>query len=141
MAYYGVIDYISVPFGSVEWNRDLQSPFTETRSGGSVQWHTGDVDYTAVSASARTYSTKRSDMCLVFDEPRRKHLPGIIRCVIVGTRKQQSHADLKGRQESYVLLVVPINFEGTERHERVGVGTLEKEEIDFMSPPLKILIM
>jgi hypothetical protein len=140
MGYQGAIEYMAIPFGQVKWNDELVSPFKQIQGSRTGQCHTGDIERAVIRATARRHFVKPATNGLVFDEPSRT-LTQEFRVVVVGTLKQPLPLNLKDREKSYVLLVVPTNSrKGCETYQRIGVGTLERREIDYESPSSEVLI-
>lgn len=134
MAYEGGIQYMNIPFGEVEWNIEIISPFTNTPVNKANMWYTGNPKYAEIRAPVRKYAVRsrgRYSSPFVFDNNNfEKGYMADLRCIVVGSQKKVQHLGLNQHRKHYVLLVRPaMARKGV--YERVGVGTLETQEIDF----------
>jgi len=148
MAYEGVIAFMEIPFGGVEWqhgNKEgLSSPWTtsleEDNDGsasspsGSGVWHTGKAnEQTVLKAMARDFSESVSlsevETKIVYDAG---EAPGgedgvELRCVIVGRQKpNKGQATNWTLLEHYVLVVgrKRASSKNTTHYRRLGVAAL-----------------
>lgn len=135
MAYKGGIEYMKIPFGQVQWNKGIKSPFAKSSRDGENAWHTGDESYATISA--QVYSLKRDvqdTRSFILDNKSQGNLDGL-RCVIVGTRKDCWWFFNEQRRKHYVLLVKLSYMDGNIGvYKRLGVATLENQDVDFERP-------
>lgn len=139
MAFQGEIDYLSVPFGQVNWDTELKSPWQamETKS-------TGRSGPPSIRARAYRLSVREtsSDVNLVFNS-RGQLQPPISNalCVVVGRARGLVPEESRIH---YVLLIRPsdsmCSSMSVETYERVGAGSLPREFIDFHHPGYDVAI-
>ncbi|EWY89786.1 serine/threonine protein kinase [Fusarium oxysporum NRRL 32931] len=139
MAFQGEIDYLSVPFGQVNWDTELKSPWQamETKS-------TGRSGPPSIRARAYQLSVREtsSDVNLVFNS-RGQLQPPISNalCVVVGRARGLVPEESRIH---YVLLIRPsdsmCSSMSVETYERVGAGSLPREFIDFHHPGYDVAI-
>lgn len=123
MRYTGSIDYISPPFGNVDWD-DLQSPWTSDVGVGDV-----------LLADARKYDAssaiKNGEGEIIFDRTS-KNPPSSTKCIVLGRKK--GLWSLKDKHRIHYLLVVEssekVDRDGRRIYERVGAGYLPGSCID-----------
>jgi hypothetical protein len=114
MAVMGPICFMDIPFGAVNWNVDIGSPFKDIKDPDSTPG--------ALCGYARDFVIQRSDH-LFFDRTTDEHSHGQLRCMVVGTQDTSNDCLMK----HYVLLVTTVE-EGSDIYERVGVGTFERDQ-------------
>jgi hypothetical protein len=152
MAYEGVITFMDLPFGGVDWEqKEIRSPWsppspvlsssatfsTQTTNDTASAWYTANskerIDLTAV---ARDFSAS-ADNLIVYDagERPRDRTP---KCVIVG-RGKRAQADDK---RIYYVLVVAESPNASQRlrYGRIGVGALPGSAIDREGSGLKVQV-
>ncbi|KAJ2996358.1 hypothetical protein NUW58_g989 [Xylaria curta] len=127
MAYAGSIDYISPPFGGVNWEK-MQSPWSSNMSDSGSEFRTDNTGGNiALVAEAREYDAhvaiRDGDGDIVLDNPRGPQQRAT-ECVVLGVKKGM--ADLKKRTH-YLLVVMAtskLDRNGLKVYERVGAGYL-----------------
>jgi hypothetical protein len=124
MAYDGPIQYMNIPFETVEWNRWTQhiiSPWGATSSGSSLSLElrvqVRDIS-TALPAGPRVY----------LDDPNRT-LGRPYKCVVLGSRQDSAQAIDK---KYYILIVGRLDEDGNV-YDRAGVARLEWNQIVWES--------
>ncbi|KAI8952463.1 hypothetical protein F4801DRAFT_599888 [Xylaria longipes] len=142
MAYRGGIDYLNVPFDSVDWESgDIRSPWqsTDVRTTGPRK-----EEVVAFGAVARKFvegQKVREDVKIVYDETGMTDgSVSSMLCVVIG--KTKGNAPMENKTH-YVLLVAPgaaIAAKGTKVYERIGAGSMPGRFIDFKGPGLDIKI-
>ncbi|KAI0458012.1 hypothetical protein F5B21DRAFT_462574 [Xylaria acuta] len=142
MAYRGGIDYLNVPFDSVDWESgDIRSPWqsTDVRTTGPRK-----EEVVAFGAVARKFvegQKVREDVKIVYDETGMTDgSVSSVLCVVIG--KTKGNAPMENKIH-YVLLVAPgaaIAVKGTKVYERIGAGSMPGRFIDFKEPGLDIKI-
>lgn len=152
MAYMGGIDYLEVPYGTVNWEEDLASPY---RAGGVNGPEDGDNykggiprieavawDFTD-PAAILTVGDQEGSRRVILDKQDsykvRDAADGILKCVIVGRSKRVSR---DGDRAYFVLIIgIMIAEDGlTEAWERFGVGILKGTDISLEGPKTKVFI-
>jgi len=78
-------------------------------------------------AGLDVFSLELGHESLVLDDPGRSTMNNI-KCVIIGTEKRQFEDQ---EPLNYVLLVAPVDGQGSGIYERVGVASLMDRYIDF----------
>lgn len=134
MAYDGAIKYLKVPFGKVEWNTSIVSPFKggggvaedEEELGLPLEIGTQAWDIVAGSGIGKIY----------LDEPGLTP-PAPYKCVVVGVEKS---TEPDQDPENYVLIVGCAGQGEEDMYQRVGVGVLRRWEIAFERPGVAIRI-
>ncbi|KAH6638651.1 hypothetical protein BKA67DRAFT_665597 [Truncatella angustata] len=121
MAYDGGIDYISTPFGGVDWE-EMDSPWFSSMSGTDGEIHT-DIDgvNVALIAEAREYSAHNGEGEIVFDSPGGSNCPPM--------------------KMHYILVVTAtkrLDRKGNHIYERVGAGRLPGSYIRSERETVKI---
>ncbi|KAJ8130175.1 hypothetical protein O1611_g3458 [Lasiodiplodia mahajangana] len=129
MAHAGGIDYISPPFGGVDWEK-MKSPWSSNMSVGVGKAHTdlqrGSI---ALVAEASEYNADAAirvgDGEIILDNPGGSYTPPT-ECVVLGIKKGM--AELKAKDRTHYLLVVTAttrqDINGLPIYERVGAGYL-----------------
>lgn len=121
-AYEGGIDFLDLPLGGVDWEKDVHSPWIPDTAEG---YHTTDRDGSVeLSARARAFDVRVRDrqaganeFMIVYDSPQTEGKP--LKCVVMGRRRSSGGKPEQARH--YVLFVAPK--EGSNHvYERVGVG-------------------
>jgi hypothetical protein len=134
MAVMGPIKYVDAPFGGVDWNRQIKSPFRKrpVMEDGILTQQVGDLE-----AVARDITLDETTQ-LIFDREDEGRAIKNLKCALVGTGKQ----DQQSGSKYFVLLVAPINSEkDCTKYERVGVGILIFDEIELAGEGLEIKIV
>ncbi|KAK5721093.1 hypothetical protein LTR15_007057 [Elasticomyces elasticus] len=130
MAYQGPIEYVAIPFKSVEWEyNDVRSPWTPQPESTGARHSTrtrSSAHLTVVPRMFKPSGSTSSEECLVFDHGSVEPGPGI-RCVIIG--RQRHHPDSSAARRHYILLI--RQRPRSELYERVGVGWLPGSSITF----------
>lgn len=121
LGYEGVIEYMDVPFGKVDWSKDVVSPFKMpyesqifSEEGSVLEMRVKAVDILELKGGTK-----------VMDDPQYEHVQGL-QCVVIGRQKQLS---IDQRQLLYVILVTPEQEENV--YKRAGVAILEKRNINM----------
>lgn len=123
MAYRGGIEYMDLPFAGIDWTKEYNSPWavasTTTRS-------VRDFSTSELNVVARDFVLDPDGQgCeIVWDGGTAIH--GVLRCVAIG--KLQAEAG-RPTQKHYILILK--QSDGGDMFERVGVGCLAKDKIDF----------
>jgi hypothetical protein len=121
MAYEGGIQYMDVPYMTVDWAKDIETPFDKDKDT------TGDATVIKDELKAPCYHLKDPEnMELMLDEPDRKFTRDF-KCIIVGTSKDSHPED---ESMCYVLLVEAIGEIMPGIHRRVGVAKLKRCQVD-----------
>ncbi|KAF2132922.1 HET-domain-containing protein [Dothidotthia symphoricarpi CBS 119687] len=116
MAYTGGIDYLSLDFGRIDWEK-IESPWSRSDKSD------GTDTLTAVAQRYNEDTASERQSTFIFDLPEYAEQYETI-CVVLGVQKGSMPLSDK---RHYVLLVVPTNGSGRSRtssFERVGVGYL-----------------
>lgn len=129
MAYEGGIDFLELPFGGVDWQKDdIRSPWTLDSSNVC---HTIDQTTTGIElcANAREFNTtkaKPEEFTIVYDIPSNEVQS--LMCIVMGRRIENGVEPEDARH--YVLFIT--SKEGAANvYERVGVGHMPGKFIDI----------
>lgn len=150
MAYEGAIDFMELPFGGIEWEKEEicspwshSSPILPSVSRESIisntSWHTAETNgRNDLKAVARDFSAL-ADPDIVYDKGERPE-NRIVRCVIVGRKKMTT--GLKSDRIHYVLVVSQKQEAASQAtYERVGVGALPEKLITIRGPGLRVQVI
>ncbi|RWA13206.1 hypothetical protein EKO27_g1898 [Xylaria grammica] len=142
MSYRGGIDYLDVPFDSVEWeSRDIRSPWQSTDARTTGSWMEEVMTFSAVARKFAAGQKVGEDVKIVYDETgMTAGSVSRVLCVIIGKTKGSA---LMENKTHYVLLVAPgavMTAKGTKVYERIGAGSMPGRLIDFEEPGLDIKI-
>ncbi|KAK9778550.1 putative Protein kinase domain-containing protein [Seiridium cardinale] len=128
MAHTGGIDYISPPFGGVDWEK-LKSPWSSNLDGSDLGIQTDMLsNEIALVAEARGYNPEAAlhgEGEIILDRPGGSQ-PSSTKCIVLGIKKGLPELKLKDRMH-YLLVVTATKSSGTTGiaiHERVGAGYL-----------------
>ncbi|KAI0439233.1 hypothetical protein F4803DRAFT_564698 [Xylaria telfairii] len=142
MAYRGGIDYLNVPFDSVDWESgDIRSPWqsTDVRTSGPRKEEV--IAFNAVARKFVEGQKGHENVKIVYDETGMTDgAISSVRCVVIGKTKGGA---LTENKTHYVLLVAPgaaIATKGTKVYERIGAGSMPGRFIDFKELGLDIKI-
>jgi hypothetical protein len=124
MAVTGSICFMNIPFGTVDWNLDLVSPFHECGD-------TGGGAPGALHGDARNFLRRHSDR-LFFDRSTDGLLYGQLRCVVLGTQDISSD-----RLVTHYGLLVATAEGGSDVYERVGVAAFERDQTWMRQEPVE----
>jgi hypothetical protein len=126
MAYEGGINYMDVPYGTVDWNSAITSPSANTDEiFDNLRGSTELVVSIFFVGAPVHHIIDQTNANMILDEPSRE-LNQPLQCVIVGTSKKQQ----KDVQEwCYVVLVVESSRSVNGSYERVGVAKLKRDHI------------
>ncbi|KAI8651165.1 Protein kinase domain-containing protein [Fusarium keratoplasticum] len=132
MAVKGEMDYIPVPFGTVDWETSLKSPLRHTLTFKDEQSRTMEI-----RAKANELVPGHGDDLEEFYDRVSDHegTPRKVLCVVVGINKGSGRAEEKFH---FVLLVSPKPSSGPWVCERVGAGKVPGSWIDFTRPAADI---
>lgn len=134
---------MDIPFGKVEWmQKEIQSPFR-----GGVQYYTssGSTNYKnlpspeliAIARHLSPRSPAGGLSSIVFDTQDRTNSQGL-KCVVFARDKSPNLGKV---QKYYVLAIIPKSLSDEEGiYLRGGAGFVEKCQIDFGTPGIKVLI-
>jgi hypothetical protein len=134
MAYNGSIEFMDIPFRTVEWVRGLRFNKRNEQSGFDKEWKSALV--TNISSFRRCSFKRKGTGCAILDLDRADGADGAKRgwieydmetherldaerCVIVGRDSRESNA---GKRNYYILVVRPTGMEN--EYTRVGVGCI-----------------
>ncbi|RSL61416.1 hypothetical protein CEP51_013637 [Fusarium floridanum] len=125
LRYAGQISYLSVPFYSVSWSNAVKSfPDNDGDAHADPNPELGPK----FSAFVRTFSPGAQCQGLLFDETERTDIH-TLRCVVLGRIGDES-----SEQQHYILAVAPVHVrDDVDLYERVGVGSIQRRDIDFKS--------
>ncbi|KAI9683734.1 MAG: hypothetical protein M1822_005924 [Bathelium mastoideum] len=136
MAFEGAISFIKPKGGGVNWNDDVNLPFSDaTQTSWLKTSHRSDS--TAIKAEAYDFKTAEdadeSAVFLSYDNGKVPTTSVSTKCVIIGSDKEEfSDAD---ERKYYVLIVKAVSgAHGTILYERAGVGYLLEKCILFDDP-------
>lgn len=131
MAYHGGIKFLDPPFAGIEWTSgEYRSPWkmvsvTKSRNALSVRDHsTSTLGVIARDFSSKPDGSDSAQSEMVWDGAIAMHCD--FKCVVIG--KLRAEAD-RPTQKHYVLILKQSDHGDT--FERVGVGCLAKDRIDF----------
>ncbi|KAL2672193.1 hypothetical protein Neosp_012894 [[Neocosmospora] mangrovei] len=132
MAVKGEMDYIPVPFDTVDWETNLKSPLRHTLTFKDEQSRTMEI-----RAKANELAPGHGDDLEEFYDRVSDHegTPRRVLCVVVGRSKSSDRTEEKFH---YVLLVSPKPSSGPWVCERVGAGKVPGSWIDFTRPAADI---
>lgn len=132
MAVKGEMDYIPVPFDTVDWESSLKSPLRHSLTFKDEQSRTMEI-----RAKANELVPGHGDDLEEFYDRVSDHeeTPRKVLCVIVGINKGSGRAEEKFH---FVLLVSPKPSSGPWVCERVGAGKVPGSWIDFTRPAADI---
>jgi hypothetical protein len=146
MAYDGEITYMgdmAVPFGEVEWNPKIRSPFNYQHQHDDSRhyWHTRDhksnIGLKAVAWEYFLLAENEKQGKVIWDEPGKLETRRM-KCVVVGKQKMANEND---EQTHYVLVIASTDLsEECTSYERVGVGFMERRFIKFDEKSLEVEI-
>ncbi|RTE84026.1 hypothetical protein BHE90_001452 [Fusarium euwallaceae] len=132
MAVKGEMDYIPVPFDTVDWETSLKSPLRHTLTFKDEQSRMMEIRAKA-NELVHGYG---NDLEEFFDRVSdHEGTPRRILCVVVGKNKGSGRVEEKFH---YVLLVSPEPSSGPWVYERVGAGKIPGSWIDFTRPVVEI---
>ena len=132
MAVEGAMKHTDVPFDSVDWNEEIQSPFRSAVNGG------GDSQILDLGAVARDLATAQ-EVEFILDRPGTTEETKNLKCVVIATERLDDPSDA---QLHYVLLVAPKHTgKGCTEYERVGMAVLEKKDILLEGTGLEVQIV
>ncbi|KAI0872387.1 heterokaryon incompatibility protein-domain-containing protein [Hypoxylon argillaceum] len=150
MAYEGAIDFMELPFGGIEWEKEEiyspwshPSPILPSVSRESIipntSWHTAETNgRNDLKAVARDFSAL-AHPDIVYDKGERPE-NRIVKCVIVGRKKMIT--GLKSDRIHYVLVVARKQDAISQAtYERVGVGALPEKLITIRGPGLRVQVV
>lgn len=128
MAYKGGIDYLDLPFDSVDWEEhDILSPWQSYQPGTRYSSDGGARTVPRLSVIARRFdieNVQRKGSMLIYDTPSGSvGPPPGLKCVILGKMKKSLRPEHE--RLHYVMLVSPrVSTGGYDKmaYERVGVG-------------------
>ncbi|ROW13657.1 hypothetical protein VPNG_04583 [Cytospora leucostoma] len=130
MAYEGGIEYLDLPFGQVEWEKD------DILSMGTWSGKDGTAVTVGLSVNARNINTEPltgvSGEKIVFDVPNKTNRP--FKCVVLGrTMEPEKHV---ANRTHFVLLVTRASpaARGEQVYHRVGVGAVPGSCIELDGP-------
>jgi len=150
MAYMGVISYLKAPYGSVDWEPDVISPYVDdVNSDGDEPNTKGEIP--RVQAVARDFVSYPAVLALgedrwswrvILDDPESEASRRVgerPKCVVVGKSKEEVE---DGELAYYVLLITSIAAAGGSGRvwERIGVGVLRAADIDLEAEGTKLFI-
>lgn len=132
MAVKGEMDYIPVPFDTVDWETNLKSPLRHTLTFKDEQSRTMEI-----RAKAYELPHGHGDDLEEFYDRVSDHegTPRRVLYVVVGRSKSSDRIEEKFH---YVLLVSPKPSSGPWVCERVGAGKVPGSWIDFARPAVDI---
>lgn len=134
MAYQGAIEFPELPFAGVDWTRtEYSSPWSDmaapNRSSETRRVREKKVQPLRVIPRNVLSTSVGVHSRIVWDVA---PISGPLKCAVVGRLKEESGQPM---QKHYVLIIKETHKQGT--YERVGMGVLAKNEIDFGgTPPL-----
>jgi hypothetical protein len=136
MAYEGGIDFLDLPLGGVEWQKEeIHSPWIPD---ASQVYHTTDSRGSIeLSGTAREFNIKDAGLneaILVYDIP--KTASQLLKCVVMGRRREQGNV---GDARHYVLLIAQKG-PAAKVYERVGVGFMPGKFIELAAPGVSSLV-
>jgi len=136
MAYEGGIDFLDLPLGGVEWQKEeIHSPWIPD---ASQVYHTTDSRGSIeLSGTAREFNIKDAGLneaILVYDIP--KTASQLLKCVVMGKRREQGNV---GDARHYVLLIAQKG-PAAKVYERVGVGFMPGKFIELAAPGVSSLV-
>lgn len=124
MAYDGGIRFMDIPFGGVDWNKNLQfdkkhehALVTDIGVFRNCSLEQRDISYAILDSSKAERGWIQYDIEASGD----LHTE---RCVVVGRESRENEHDLRNR-EYYILVVRPTSVAGEYR--RVGVGRIQSD--------------
>ncbi|KAI0198028.1 hypothetical protein F4808DRAFT_473132 [Astrocystis sublimbata] len=131
MARAGGIDYISPPFGGVDWSK-LSSPWSSDFIDGTGDLkppNDNSIEKAALVAEACDYDAAKAvldgDGEIILDDPLGAQQPAA-QCVVLGVKKGAKRLEVRDRMH-YLLVVATTNRKdgsGLRIYERVGAGYL-----------------
>jgi hypothetical protein len=141
MAYSGLITYVDIPFGQVDWYHDVQSPFQQgTTSSIAAGDNSGGSPPTVLTAIARDMpmqSAGRGLSSVIFDEQDMETRPGL-KCVVIARDRELTSTNTRN---FYVLLIAPCSVDdGRTLFERVGAGVMGEHQISLSGSALQVQI-
>lgn len=140
MAYQGGIDYLEMPFESIQWAyRDIKSPWSDAAKG---TWSSGSdpgagrTELKVIVRKIKLVTWVDEHSYVKFDSPAKASKSGMgLGCVILG--RLRSGYRVQSRTHC-VMLVTPISSVPGHRrgpcYERVGVGYLCSDLIELGEP-------
>jgi hypothetical protein len=150
MAYMGGIRYLEVPYGSVEWEENVVSPYIDGIHGSEKE---DDVkgEVPRIKAVAWDFTSDKSILGsgdqqgprrVILDEPdsdKVRSFDGSLKCIIIGRSKRAMEDE---EQAHYVLIIRPEIMEdgSIKLWERIGVGILEKADIKLNGFKTRVVI-
>jgi hypothetical protein len=133
MAYKGGIKYMEVPYVTVDWARDIETPFDEDGANASEK-----VTATKLELKGPYHHfVDSADAEVTLDEPNYK-LEKPFGCIIIGTNKRTyDEEDLL----CYVLVVAVIGGDDTSRsYQRVGVAKLRRSQVSSHASSMVVTV-
>ncbi|KAF2179531.1 HET-domain-containing protein [Zopfia rhizophila CBS 207.26] len=136
MAYYGGIQFMKIPFDTVDWIANLQfdeecklALFTKVGEFRNCMIQPDRKNY------ALLYSGKKEKGWIQYDVEKGEDLCKE-RCVVVG-RKSNKYGDGLDVKEYYILVVRPTGVDG--EYSRVGVGLIQSDYVVRQEPNVRVV--
>jgi len=136
MAYEGGIDYLNLPLGGVDWQKDeIKSPWIPD---ASEVYHTidrtGSIELSAIAREFNIQGAGANEFMIVYDIPKTEGQQ--LKCIVMGRRREKGELE---NTRHYVLFITPKGGQA-KVYERVGVGFMPGKFIELNAPgPSKLV--
>jgi len=131
MAYCGGIKYMDVPFGKISWSENITSPFKISPADRN-----GEEGTMPLEMHAQAWDIFEPQNHFILDEPGRT-LTEPLKCVVIGVNAQMGQGP---DQMYYTLIISEMRGAKAGVYERVGVGFLERQQIELDRPSTMVHI-
>jgi len=134
MAYEGGIDFLELPLGGVNWQKDeVHSPWNIT---APEVYHTtdqtGSIELSAIARKFEEQGTQGKESMVVYDIPENERQA--LRCVVMGKRKAKEKEKVALENARHYVLFIAPQPGAPKIYERVGVGYMPGKFIELNAP-------
>ncbi len=126
MAYEGGIDFLELPLGGVDWQKDkIHSPWIPDPAEVQTTDQAGRIELSCIARGFNLQGARANEVMIVYDIPKTEG--GLLKCIVMGRRREGGKPE---DARHYVLFVAPKSGS----YERVGVGFMPGKFIELNAP-------